>query len=137
MVDSYVTPQAVAAANRANRIDNASSDGVPASFNETIQAARRIRFEQIKYAFFSGGPLTFLVEFIPDHDPPLQHPTKLRFQWDGNWKLTRIMLPSDVVDGLSAAAKTQDGLSPPVDSKLATNKSNATAVEDHARFKGL
>jgi Protein of unknown function (DUF2939)/GYF domain 2 len=123
MVDSYVTPQAVAAAKRANRIDNTSSDGVPADFNETIQAARRIRFEQIKYAFFSGGPLTFLVEFIPDHDPPLQHPTRLRFQWDGNWKLTRIMLPSDAIDGLSAAAKTQDGLSPPVDSKLVTNKS--------------
>src|SRR4029077_11721294 len=125
MVDSYVTPHGVGAANRAHRTDNSSSDaaGVPSNFNQTIQAARRIRLDQIKYAFFSGGPLTFLVEFTPDHDPPFQHPTELRFQWDGNWKLTRIILPSDVIAGLSAAAKNQDGLSAPLASKVVTNES--------------
>jgi hypothetical protein len=125
MVDSYVTPQAIAAAIRANRTDNVSPDtaNVPRNFNETIQAAHRIRWDQIKYAFFSGGPLTFRVEFIPDHDPPLQHPTEFRFQWEGNWKLTRIILPSDAIDGLSAAAKAQDGRGSLLASKLGTNQS--------------
>ena len=127
MVDSYVTPQTVAAANRANRTDNISSDtaNIPGNFNETIQTARRIRWDQITYAFFSGSPLTFLVEFIPDHDPPFQHPTELRFHWDGNWKLTRIMLPSDAIAGLSAAARDQNGLGSPLASKLVTNQSTA------------
>ena len=125
MVESYVTPQAIAAAIRANRTDNVSPDtaNVPQNFDEAIQAAHRIRLDQIKYAFFSGGPLTFRVEFIPDHDPPLQHPTEFRFQWDGNWKLTRIILPSDAIDGLSTAAKTQDGLGSPLASKLVTSQS--------------
>jgi hypothetical protein len=67
MVDSYVTPQTIAAANRANRTDNLSSGAVnvPTNFNETTQAARRIRWDQIKYAFFWGGPLTFRVDLIP------------------------------------------------------------------------
>jgi hypothetical protein len=114
VVDSYVTPQAIAAANRANRVDDSSSK---------VQAARRIRLEQIKYAFFSGGPLTFVIELIPDHDPPFQHPTVLRFQWDGNWKLTRILLPSDVFAGLSSEVNNQNVLGTPLASKLATNKS--------------
>ena len=61
VVDSYVTPQAIAAVNGANRADDNSSNatGAPSNFNETIQSARRIRLGQIKYAFFSGGPLTF------------------------------------------------------------------------------
>ncbi len=121
MVDSYVTPQAVAAANRASKSDNTSSNVTNAAarnFNETIQSARNIRWDQIKHAFFSRGPLTFRVEFIPDHDPPLQHPTEFRFQWDGNWRLIRIILPADAMHGLSAAAKSQDGGGPSFASKL-------------------
>ena len=105
MIDSYVTPQAIAAAIRASRTDNVSSGtvNVPKTFNETV--ARSIRLDQVKYAFFSGGPLTFRVEFIPDHNPPLRHPIEFRFQWDGSWKLTRIMLPPDAIDGLSDQRK--------------------------------
>jgi hypothetical protein len=124
MVDSYVTPQAVAAARRANTADDVSSNAadVPRNVNDTIQAARHFRWDQIKYAFFSGGPLAFRVEFTPDHDPPLQHPTELRFQWNGDWKLTRIILPSDAIDGLSTAMKNQDGPSTQLASKFTTNE---------------
>jgi hypothetical protein len=124
MIDSYVTPQAIAAAIRASRTDNVSSGtvNVPKTFNETV--ARSIRLDQVKYAFLSGGPLTFRVEFIPDHNPALRHPIEFRFQWDGSWKLTRIMLPPDAIDGLSDAAKTQDGLGSPSVSKLGTSQSS-------------
>lgn len=130
MVDSYVTPQAVAAANRANKTDNVSSDAanVPSKFNETIQATRRIHWDQIKYAFFSGGPMTFLVEFIPDHDPPFQYPIELRFQWAGTWKLTRVMLPSDAIAGLRAVSKNQDGIGSSAASNPVTNQSTAEPV---------
>jgi hypothetical protein len=107
IVDSYVTPQAITTARRAGATESVSAGEAngPKNFSETIQAARRIRWDQVKYAFFSGGPLAFRVEFIPDSDPPLRSPIELRFQWDGSWKLTRVMLPSDVMDDLSAAAK--------------------------------
>ena len=120
MVDSYVTPQVVAAARRAAKNDDASSDAekVPKGFNEAIQAARHFRVDQIKYAFFSGGPLSFRVEFTPDHDPPFQHPTGLRFQWDGTWRLTRLLLPLDVLNTLPTTAKNDAAAS-----KLVTNQS--------------
>jgi hypothetical protein len=124
IVDSYVTPQGVAAVNRANKTDNISPDAPNASknFDETIQAARHIRWNQIKYAFFSGGPLTFVAQIIPDRDPPLQHPVGFRFQWDGNWRLTRIMLPSDVTDEF-ATAKNQTGIGSQLTNKAVTGRS--------------
>jgi hypothetical protein len=124
LVDSYVTPQNVAAVNRANKTNNISPDAPSASknFDETIQAAQHIHWNQIKYAFFSGGPLTFLAQILPDRDPPLQHPVGFRFQWDGNWRLTRIMLPSDVTDEL-ATAKTQTGIGSQLANKVVTGQS--------------
>jgi hypothetical protein len=63
-----------------------------------MQATTNIRSDQIKYAFFSGTPLKFRIDFVPDHDPSLKQPFEFRFQWDGNWKLTRVILPSDLID---------------------------------------
>jgi hypothetical protein len=118
MLDSFLTPQAIAAAHRTTGTEAASSGtpNPPKNFNEITQMVRGFRLDQIKYAFFSG-PLTFLVDFIPDHDPPLRHPFKFRFQWEGNWKLTRAMLPADTIEWLSSAAKTQDGSASPLSSK--------------------
>jgi Protein of unknown function (DUF2939)/GYF domain 2 len=126
MVDSFVTPQAIAAANRTNKTETVppGTTNAAKNFNETIQTAGRIRLDQVKYAFFSGGPLTFRVDFVPDHDPPLRRPIEFRFQWDGNWKLTRIMLPPDAIAGLSAAAKNQNDLGSQLVSKLGTQPPN-------------
>jgi hypothetical protein len=111
MIDSYVTPQAIATFNRSGKTElPPTAISTPQKdFSETIQEARRVRWDQVQYAFFSGGPLTFKVEFIPEHDPPIKNPITLLFKWAGNWRLTRILLPADAIDGISAP--TDDGLS--------------------------
>lgn len=123
MIDSYVTPQAVAAVNHTNKADGAPSETANAAniFDTSIESARHIRWDQLKYAFFSGGPLSFLVEIVPDHDPPFQNPTGFRFQWDGNWKLSRIILSSEAIDSLSAAVNNPHDFRPAVASNPAAN----------------
>jgi Protein of unknown function (DUF2939)/GYF domain 2 len=104
MIDSYVTPQAIATFNHTGKTDLAptANNAPPKDLSETIQEARRIRWDQVQYAFFSGGPLTFKVKFIPDHKPPIRNPITLLFRWDGSWRLTRILLPPEAMDGVSA-----------------------------------
>lgn len=118
MIENYVTPQAVA--NRSRGIKSSSnSDSVSTLEEESARAAHSIRLSQIKYAFFTGGPLTFRVDVVPDHEPPLRNSVEFYFQWTGNWKLTRIMVPPGVIEGFSEAAENPDGLSA---SKLSTGK---------------
>jgi hypothetical protein len=71
-----------------------------------MQKARRLRWDQVKYAFFSGGPLTFKVEWIAEHDLPFKNPTTLVFKWDGSWRLTRILCHKNL-------DKDEGGDSPP------------------------
>jgi hypothetical protein len=104
VVDSYVTPQAIAAVKHAEasrssakEIDNARID-----LRKTVQEVGRLRLDQVPYAFFSGGPTTFRIDVLPENDPPLKNPVKLLFKWSGDWKLTRILLPPDVFDANSA-----------------------------------
>ena len=100
--------QHIAAARRADRNDSAAQDdaATPKALVDAMQAATDIRFDQIKYAFFSGSPLKFRINFVPDQDPALKQPFEFRFQWDGSWKLTRVILPSALIDShLSVGAK--------------------------------
>jgi Protein of unknown function (DUF2939)/GYF domain 2 len=108
IIDSYITPQHIAAARRADRNDGAAQDdaATPKALVDAMQAATNIRFDQIKYAFFSGSPLKFRINFVPDQNPALKQPFEFRFQWDGSWKLTRVVLPSDLIDShLSVGGK--------------------------------
>jgi hypothetical protein len=57
LIDSYVTPELVATINRNNRSNTAAvANSAPKGLNEAFQAGR-LRWEQVRYAFFSGGPL--------------------------------------------------------------------------------
>ena len=58
-----------------------------------MQKARRLPWDQVKYAFFSGGPLTFKVEWIAEHELPFKNPTTLVFKWDGSWETHAHTLP--------------------------------------------
>jgi hypothetical protein len=110
MVDAYVTPQAVAAIIREGRgalpdkklLANSSDPPQPASGNAAAEPDHRVRWDRVKYAFFSGGPTTFKVEVLPESDQSTQSPTTLIFAWNGDWRLARIHLP---LDDLSAASK--------------------------------
>jgi hypothetical protein len=108
IVDSYITPQHIAAARRADRNNSAAQDdaATPKALVDAMQAATNIRLDQIKYAFFSGSPLKFRIDFVPDQDPALKQPFEFHFQWDRSWKLTRVVLPSDLIDShLSVGGK--------------------------------
>ena len=107
IVDSYITPQAIAAARRADRSDSAAQDeaATPRTLVEAMQAATNVRFDQIKYAFFFGSPLKFRIDFVPDGEPSLKQPFEFRFQWDWNWKLTRVIVPSELIDGRFSARR--------------------------------
>ena len=88
VIDNYLTPQAIAAAKRADA-STSSNNGALANIDETVQNARReLQLDQVQYAFFSGGPFTFRIDILPQGDPPPKKPVKLIFKFSGDWKLT-------------------------------------------------
>ena len=96
MIDGYVTPQAIATLSRpGNGVGNAND--LPPKIDKSASLIRQVHWEQIKYAFFSGGPFAFKVNVLPQSDPPLKNPIGLDFAWNGDWHLTRITLPDDVL----------------------------------------
>jgi Protein of unknown function (DUF2939)/GYF domain 2 len=140
MIDSYVTPQAIATSNRVEQT-NSSSEAIgspPKKFEETVQSARRVRWDQVKYAFFSGSPFTFKLEVVPEHDPPFKNPITLLFRWDGNWRLRRILLPADVfevvADTAAAGRKHSDALATRMQS-AEPNIQTADSNKEDALFK--
>lgn len=99
-VNSYVTPEVVASLNRKINAKS-TTDGSAAQeaatsaakISDAIQSARKIRLNDVKYAFFDGGPLSFRIDVVPHTNPPMRHAVSLRFKWDGSWRLTRVLLP--------------------------------------------
>ena len=52
VIDNYLTPQAIAAAKRAD-VSTSSNDGALANIDKTVQNARReLQLDQVRYAFF-------------------------------------------------------------------------------------
>lgn len=100
-VDNYVTPQAIASAVRKNGAGTSnavSGQELAPNLHSSIEQARRLNFRQIKYAFFSNNPFVFRVEIIPEREPALRGPATLLFHWFGDWRLTQIQLPPDILD---------------------------------------
>ena len=104
VVNSYVTPEVVARLNRKSRASNgtdgsapAASDAPAAKISDAIKSARKIRLDDVRYAFFEGGPFGFKIDFVPNTTPPMRHAVSLRFKWDGSWKLTRVVLPMEEI----------------------------------------
>src|SRR5262249_31145074 len=64
-----------------------------------------LKWEQVKYAFFSGDPLTFRLDIATDADKSGGGPvTTLLFKWAGDWKLCRIILPLDAIQNMAGAS---------------------------------
>lgn len=104
-IDNYVTPGAIAAAIRSGKVPVPSAaqiggsavDQGPAPTLDNSQQ-RRLPWELVRYAFFSGGPLSFRVDIAPNNAETSQRPVTLLFKWTGDWKLSRIFLPLDAWD---------------------------------------
>jgi hypothetical protein len=140
MIYSYVTPQAVATFNSTRKAEHSpAAISTPAKdLSETIKEARRVRWDQVQYAFFSGGPLTFKVEFIPEHDPPIKNPITLLFKWDGNWRLRRILLPADVFEVVAETADVGRKHSDTLATRMQSTESNIQTTDskkEDALFK--
>jgi Protein of unknown function (DUF2939) len=121
-IDSYVTPRGIANLIRSGKpsipnvaqTENSATDQSSASrFDDKQQD--RLHWEQVRYAFFSGGPLTFRVDITQDNAQSGQRPVTLLFKWAGDWKLSRLFLPLDPAQNTHAGAEpprkeTQGGI---------------------------
>jgi len=92
VVDAYLTPQAVANLIRTGKSPNAA---IEAASGESIGGRRQFSLRQVEYAFFFSGPFSFKVEVIPENASQDQRSLTLLFKWNGDWRLTRIVLPPD------------------------------------------
>jgi hypothetical protein len=110
-IDSYVTPRGMAnlirrgkpsIPNAAQTENSAADQGSASRFDDKQQD--RLHWEQVRYAFFSGGPLTFRVDIAPDKTQSGQRPVTLLFKWAGDWKLSRIFVPLDATQNKQADA---------------------------------
>lgn len=101
MIDGYVTPQAIAALARNENVK--PGDAAP-NIDKTVRQIGQVQWDQVKYAFFSGGPLTFRLDILPPNDPQLQGPASLEFSWNGDWRLVRVTLPPDALGPDSSSA---------------------------------
>src|SRR5262249_46598282 len=104
VIDNHVTPRAFAPFTLPQVKTDASPTDNPKPEPGLIRAAGKIRWSQIQYAFFTG-PFAFRIDVIPEQDPPLRNPVTLLFNWAGNWRLTRVVLPADVLEGIAEKSK--------------------------------
>jgi Protein of unknown function (DUF2939) len=104
-IDSFVTPQGIASLLRIAQAPIPNSDRRPSSTIDDKQR-NRLQLEQVKYAFFSGGPLTFRVDIATDNAKSTQEPvTSLLFKWSGDWKLSRLILPLEAIQNIAGGRR--------------------------------
>ena len=100
-IDSFVTPQGIASLLRIAKAPIPNADRRPSSTIDDKQRDR-LQLEQVNYAFFSGGPLTFRVDIATDIAKSAHQPvTTLLFKWAGDWKLSRLILPLDAIQNIA------------------------------------
>lgn len=105
IVENFVTPQAfVVAANSKNK---KNSEVEATTENNVVSTARRLNWNHVQYAFFSGSPFAFRVDVLPEKNFPFSKPIQFQFEWAGSWRLTRIILPADTIDVLSDPKKNK------------------------------
>lgn len=88
IIDAYVTPQTISNLIRLGSYDK-DENQIASKKNDQTQI-----WKKIQYAFFSGGPFTFIVEMGTDSKVS-RHPVTLLLTWGGDWKLVRVFLPAD------------------------------------------
>lgn len=99
-IDAYVTPSGIAALIKNGRPAPASQ-GLSTSDHPAPTAssgAGDFKFDRVKYAFFSHSPMTFRIEVAPPEGATTKDSAVLLFKWDGDWRLSRIFLPKDVME---------------------------------------
>lgn len=95
----YTSEEIASLLNR-TEADRPSKNGMaaPADGNrKSEQRSTQFEANQIRYAFFSGGPFSFKVEILPANSQTTD-PVTLLFKWSGSWKLTRVVLPQDAFE---------------------------------------
>src|SRR5262245_51931108 len=83
-IDSYVTPRGIASLIRSGKasipdkaqIDNSAADHRSVSRPDDKRKGL-LQWEQVRYAFFSGGPLAFRIDIASDNAPSGQRPVTL------------------------------------------------------------
>jgi hypothetical protein len=108
-VDPLSTQRAVVALIRAARLNERGWE-IPQP-GQNGPASRGFELLRIRYAFFTGGPFAFRVDLRPDSDT-VKRPLVLLFRWSGDWRLTRVFLPSDAFGNTSPAAATAPQAAP-------------------------
>jgi hypothetical protein len=104
-IDYFVTPQGIASLLRIAKAPIPNADQRPSSPIDDKQRDS-LQLEQVKYAFFSGGPLTFRVDIATDNAKSAQQPvTTLLFKWAGDWKLSRLVLPLDAIQNIAGGRR--------------------------------
>ncbi|MFC7399850.1 DUF2939 domain-containing protein [Chelatococcus sp. GCM10030263] len=88
IIDSMVTPQRVVELLRGER---GLGQGEP-----TGGRFGTVDWGRVNWAFFSGGPTSFLVD-VNTRDSSGGDSLKLLFRWEGDWKLHRLVLPPDLL----------------------------------------
>lgn len=99
-IDAYVTPSGIAALIKNGRPAPASQ-GLSAPDRPTPTTpseAGDFKFDRVKYAFFSHSPTTFRIEVAPPVGATTKDNSVLLFKWDGEWRLSRIFFPKDVME---------------------------------------
>jgi hypothetical protein len=76
------------------------------------QPDRGFQWFRLSYAFFTGGPFAMRIDIRPVSDS-VKQPLVLLMRWNGDWRLTRVFLPSDSRFGAVHAARTPSAASRP------------------------
>ena len=96
VIDSYVTPRVIASQIRSGKASVPSALQIESSVADQSSSStvddkqHHLHWEQVRYAFFSGGPQIFTVDVAPDNAQSGQRPVTLLFKWAGDWKLSRL-----------------------------------------------
>jgi Protein of unknown function (DUF2939)/GYF domain 2 len=123
LVDGYVTPQAVGNLIRTGKLTAIAKDAKPAGKHASgSEQPHQLSLRQVTYAFFSGGPMTFKVEVVPENGSPVKSPLTLILKWSGDWRLTRIILPADALDAAQPTRRvgTSPSTAEPKNEKMPT-----------------
>jgi len=104
-IDSYVTPQGLisllkAQAPQNNQAAAGTNAGTSSTSAVTSEPAHqpRLTWDQIRYAFFTG-PTSFRIDVSGKQGTDFQDQIiTLLFRWDGSWKLTRVLVPPELLE---------------------------------------
>lgn len=99
VIETYVTPVGIVSLIKIGKTSAlgqppaATAGAAHAATAEVATEQRAINWDAVSWAFFSGGPATFRADIKTD--PQARRPVTLIFRWDGDWRLTRIFLPTE------------------------------------------